>query len=498
MEDKNLKVSFITRDTRDTDETAFKNKKQMMEILDDNAILEENTEVNFKTICQYAPGFYFNSIPLMFNRMNPYLLNMISLIFIAFYGNATYTAAFGLGNAIFMFFWQTFTQVNGETQGINCSKAYGAGDYKLMRLHFYRGFALNILVTLLSAALYTNIHYVLIPAGFQLEMVMLAKSMVTFMIPALFIQTINEMLRNYLMSQKVTKPFIWINLAAFAFFPIGGYFIIYKTGWGVAGFGLFKFIVETISMVGLIILQKKYGHPESLHRESMKAIFSKAECMQYLRDFGKILAGWYASYFGLEINTVLCGLTKDTVTMACWVSFMNVFAIIWTIGAGLAITTRTNCGINVGANKPLTAKKYAKMGFVLGFIYSIVGALIIIFCRRGLAAMFTEVPAVLDELSFTLMLLGFLCILLGTGATISTIFRTIDRSGLYSIIMLINQVAVNTTLAIIFLFYMDLKAAGVAYAFLTSWGVTFFITVWYPFRKFDWKTLYKKRESLTA
>lgn len=448
--------------------------------------------MNFKEILKYAPSFYLNSIPLMFNRMNPYLLNMVSLIFIAFYGNATYTAAFGLGNAIFMFFWQTFTQVNGETQGINCSKAFGAGDYKLMRLHFYRGFALNIVVTILSAILYANIDFILIHAGFQPEMTELAKSMVVCMIPALFIQTVNEMLRNYLMSQKITKPFVWINLAAFAFFPVGGYFIIYKSGWGIAGFGLFKFIVESISMVGLFVLMRKYGHEESVRRESMKEIFAKAPCVQYMKDFGKILMGWYASYFGLEINTVLCGLTKDTVTMACWVSYMNVFAIIWTIGAGLAITARTTCGYNVGANKPLTAKKYAKMAFILGYVYSIVGAITIILCRNQMAEMFTEVPEVLKYLNYQMLLIGCLAFFVGTGPTISTVFRVIDKAGLYSVVMLFNQVALNTTLAILFLFQLDLKAAGVGYAFLCSWGLTFFITVWYPFRKFDWKSLYKK------
>jgi Na+-driven multidrug efflux pump len=276
-----LKVSFITRDTRDTEEVSSSfapiSKKQQMEIEDTDSKTQEDTEVSWVALKAYAPKFFFESIPFMFNRMNPYLLNMISLVFVAFYGSATLTAGFGLGNAIFMFFWQTFTQVNGETQGIGCSKAFGAGDFKQMRLGFYRGLAWNYLVTVTSAVLYFYIDRLLLAAGFEAEMTKQAHAMVVSLIPALFLQTINEMIRNYLMSQKVAKPFVWINLISFSFFPFGGYYIIYASGWGIAGFGLFKFIVETLNCIGLCWAMKRYGHEESLKRESIREVFNAAD-----------------------------------------------------------------------------------------------------------------------------------------------------------------------------------------------------------------------------
>jgi len=427
----------------------------------------------------------------MFNRMNPYLLNMISLVFVAFYGSATLTAGFGLGNAIFMFFWQTFTQVNGETQGIGCSKAYGAGDWKNMRLGFYRGIIWNYVVTILSAIMYFYIDRILLAAGFEAEMTKQAHYMIVSIIPALFIQTINEMLRNYLMSQKVSKPFVWINLVSFSFFPIGGYYIIFYSGWGIAGFGLFKFIVETINFIGICIVMKKFGHPESLKREAFKDILNKKDMIQYMKDFGKILAGWYASYFGLEINTILCGVLADTITMACWVSYLNVFAIVWTIGAGLAISTRTACGIAIGENNYLLARKYGLMGLALAFIYAVVlGTLIMIF-NKQIAEMFTEVPEVLEPLKWQIMLMGICTFFAGTGATGATIFRVIGKSGLYSYMMILNQVIISTTISALGLFYWDLKAAGVGYAFIVSWVSTFIITLIYM-TKIDWEVVGQK------
>lgn len=178
----NLKVSFIDKDTRDTEETTLtctnlKNAQMEISNEDSKKSLEDPT-FNLAALKAYAPRFYLESIPFMFNRMNPYLLNMISLVFVAFYGSATLTAGFGLGNAIFMFFWQTFTQVNGETQGITCSKSFGAGNWQEMRQGFYRGLIWNYLVTITSAILYFYIDRILVAAGFEPEMTKEAHSMV--------------------------------------------------------------------------------------------------------------------------------------------------------------------------------------------------------------------------------------------------------------------------------------------------------------------------------
>lgn len=235
---------------------------------------------------------------------------------------------------------------------------------------------------------------------------------------------------------------------------------------------------------------KKYGHPESLRREPFKLILEKGATIQYMKDFGKILMGWYASYFGLEINTILIGLMKDTVAMACYVSYMNTFAIMWTVGSGLAITTRTQCGLSIGANKPMQCRKMAYQGLILGCFYGVFGGTAVILLKNQLAHVFTEVDALLPSLEYQILLAGSLCFLIGSGPTGSTIFRVIDKAGFYSIIMIINQVFLSTTLSCLFLFYFKLGAAGVGYAFLAAWGSTFIITVYF-IATFDWKSLKK-------
>ena len=43
----------------------------------------ENRDINPKDLLKYASTFYIRAIPLIFNRINPILLHMISLYYIS-------------------------------------------------------------------------------------------------------------------------------------------------------------------------------------------------------------------------------------------------------------------------------------------------------------------------------------------------------------------------------------------------------------------------------
>jgi hypothetical protein len=59
------------------------------------------------------------------------------------------------------------TQVNGETQGIICIKAFACGDFKRMRITFYRSIILNYIMTLCAFLIYAKMDFLLISIGFE-------------------------------------------------------------------------------------------------------------------------------------------------------------------------------------------------------------------------------------------------------------------------------------------------------------------------------------------
>ena len=109
---------------------------------------------------------------------------------------------------------------------------------------------------------------------------------------------------------------------------------------GIAGFGIFKLIVESINFIGIAILYKTHAHPETLKKESLKDIYGTG-FGAYCCSFFKILLGWYADYLGFECNTILLGLLQDNAIMAAWVGFMNLAGIMYVIGSGMAMCMRT-------------------------------------------------------------------------------------------------------------------------------------------------------------
>jgi len=190
-----LRDSIMTKTTEDTMANFNMStvKDNYIKLVDD---VEEDHTFSFKDTLKFSPGFYSKSIPLIFNRICPLALNMVSMYFISFYENPALTAGFGMGHSLFMFFFMMFTLTSCEAAGISTSKAFGAGDFKTMRLHFYRGLGFNGIITIFSILMYCKIDTILIAIGLEETMSRNAHSMIISMIPAIFIQSINEMAKN--------------------------------------------------------------------------------------------------------------------------------------------------------------------------------------------------------------------------------------------------------------------------------------------------------------
>lgn len=133
-------------------------------------------------------------------------------------------------------------------------------------------------------------------------------------------------------------------------------------------------------------------------------------------DYLVIFIGWYTTYIGIEILSIMIGMTQDVAFMAAWASVLNVFNIFWIFGTGMANVVRTDVSSKVGEFQIAMAKKFAIMGLILGYILSIsIGVLVIVF-HRPMSRIFSKVTDVLDDL-YTLMWLMGMCIMFTGGLT---------------------------------------------------------------------------------
>lgn len=328
---------------------------------------------------------------------------------------------------------------------------------------------------------------ILIGIGLDADMSRNAHSMILSMIPAIFLQSVNEMSKNLLIAQGIYKPFVYINLVVFAFFPIGGYYLIWKSGLGIMGFGIFKFMVESINFIGIALLYKYKAHKESLRRESLKEVLGNG-FGRYTKNFFKILLGWYADYLGFETNTIFLGLIKNNHIMAAWVSIMNICGIGYVLGSGMAMYMRTITSTLIGQEKMLEAKKFGKMCWVLNFLYCVVHAILLITCASGVSNVYTNIDDVKIYLIPMIRLAGVVQIFCGMGATCATLLRVVGKACILSVINAVDQILIWDSISALGLYVWGMGPNVVMWGFICGYCLTIVIGTTVAF-KFNWNRI---------
>jgi Na+-driven multidrug efflux pump len=183
---------------------------------------KRTTSIDLKSYLSYLPNYFSRGIPLAFNMMMGFGLNLAALHFISYYSDARLSAGFGLGNLLYTLFFQAILLINNETMGIFCTHEFGQGNWKGFRLMGYRGLTFNLMVACGNSVLFLVSDKALILAGFEQTLAETACQMAVSMIPALFVTALTNALQTYLVSQKITHPMLYLNLGLFAsFVPLG-------------------------------------------------------------------------------------------------------------------------------------------------------------------------------------------------------------------------------------------------------------------------------------
>ena len=176
---------------------------------------------------------------------------------------------------------------------------------------------------------------------------------------------------------------------------------------------------------------------------------------------------------------------------------MNIYSIIFSIGLGLANTTRTKTGIALGEGKKIEARKFALTGLIYAIMFSISLSvshsfikkkIFLIVFRNKVAAFYTPVNETFEVLNFMQLFESFNCIFSATNATISTILRIIGKSFQYSFIMIFDQILIWDGLSILFLFVFSLGGAYVMQSSSIAISITATLTQCIIIR-FDWNTI---------
>ena len=303
------------------------------------------------------------------------------LLCVCQYANITgYAVAFGLATAV-------------DTL---CSQAYGAGSMMLIGLIVQRAACIMVLT---SAPIFVVWYYcadLLILLKQDPAISAEAGQYVWRLAPSLIPYLLFELLKKYLIAQRIMKPMIFILLVTSLCHVLLVYLFIYPLGMGFLGAPSATATAQCIMLaLGIFVIHHRGYHKQTWPSLSMD-----------------IFRGWFAILrFGLPGMLMLClewwsfelcALAAGwlgAIQLDSFVVLLQVQSFIFMIPLGLSVAISTVTGNRLGAGQPRLAKQGASVAVCIGLVSQSMVAVVLVLARKQVGRLFSDDDAVVDTVS---------------------------------------------------------------------------------------------------
>ena len=447
----------------------------------------ENLNIKLSDISNYFSIYMIKGFPLALNKLSIMSVGQVSQFFIGWYQDPIQSGGFGVGNIVFMVFFNFVLSVLSEAFGIFLTEKYGSKDWKGLREVFLRGIGIFFVFVVVNLFWLSNIKPVQIFLNFELKIVEVVSSYMIVMIPSLVPIALNSILQAYQISQKITQPMIFLNFICFVQMLPLSYIYIWGLGLKLHGFAILRFTIETVYSIGAIIICKKYMDKRAYEfNETFKEVFNWEELKNQIKLVWPILYGSYASFLAIECTTIVVGSTHNIELLASWTINFNVMITPYIYCMGTAQITRTDVVISIQKNKPIEAKKYAYLGQIIVFIISSIMGLVVFVFSKEISRIFTSVPGVLEYLYYMVPISALIVIPNNMFATFGTILRVLKKSRLLAQIYLLSMFPLMVGGSFIIQYYTNYNKGCIIWTYFFARLIMCCLSLWL-IKSLDWK-----------
>ena len=338
-----------------------------------------------------------NSLTISFGYFSGLIVLLANLAFIGRHSNATVLAAVGLGNV-----WINFVGINivfGLNYGFEtiASRVWGGGNHYKMGQYLKKTMIMNLMTMVLCFFMLVYTKEILVLMGQDEEISVLCYKYVIAMFPGSFCLAFYDLLLMFLTSQNIFRPAMYIQIVTTIFHIIFCYLFVDVFQWSILGIAYAMNITQALNLV-LILLYLKFLWPEKKTFDwgpklcSRKIVYS--EWSKFLSIVVPISLTVILEYSSYEINSVIAGLLKSSVTLAAHVSLTNTGSVIYCIPEGFSTAITTFVGNAVGENKKHKAQKFALLGNISGFFVLLLVIFLLVLFQGYWPSYFSEDEAV--------------------------------------------------------------------------------------------------------
>lgn len=461
------------------------NSNESHSILQTTSIIDDNKPISKQLLKVILSELFFEIIPdsltISFGYFSGLIVLLANLAFIGRSSSAEILAAVGLGNV-----WINFVGINivfGLNYGFEtlASRVWGEGKHHIMGIYLKKTFIIHLMTMTCCFVMLVYTKEILILMGQDEEISRLTYKYAINMFPGSLFLAFYDLLLMFLNAQNNFKPAMYIQIFTTIVHFIFCYIFVDILGLSILGIAYAMNITQGLNLFLMLIYIKSFW-PERKDFDWGPSIFSNIIIYSNWRKFLSIVVPIsmsiileYASY---EINSVIAGLLKSSVTLAAHVALANTGSVIYCIPEGFSTAITTFVGNAVGENKKYKAQKFAVLGNISGFLVLLIIMFLLIITKGYWPGYFSENEEVANKIRDLLELFAIMNILDTLQMNLSAVLKALGKQNLVLLIYFICLYLIANPCSYFFGITLKRDLEGIWYGIILG---NFCMVVWFFF-----------------
>lgn len=389
----------------------------------DYQLLESNHSTaitSFRTFFDFASL----SFPLVLSQLCICLPDIICYVILGSQGNKEAVTTYGLNWTFYNMFCFSCVVSIAEVAGANCSKAFGAGNFQKMAAFFYKSLVVAALVTGIFWIFTRFAEPILLFINIEPAIATRTAHLIQFAFWQNFLIGMNILLQAFVVSQDIMTPLYFLNLINILLILFFSKLFILDMKMQEFGVVWAKLIQEGVMFVFLVILIGTKANKQTIMVPSMRMVRNGLKA--FLRKNFFSFLGIYGEFLAFEANTILVAHLYSLSDMTAWITFANIFTILYSITIGFGNAFRTRIGQMIGEGEIKRARLKSIAYFVYAMVFGATVGVEMYYFATPIAQLFINNPEVVPKIANCLRLLSFASISLFSLNSFFVLFRVLN------------------------------------------------------------------------
>ena len=334
-----------------------------------SSLLEDTpSEIN-ESVLRCAGRIAWESIPNILNLITISVVSSINILYISHNTdpNLSGVAVGGLGTATTWISLTASLVFIGLNTGFSAitAQAFGSKNYELVGLYLHRAIILRVIIFFFSFFLLLFSEQILTTIGIPAQSTAYAGTYCRYAIPGVFMLSLSETLKSYIISQSIFRPLFYFQLIGTLTHWGCCHVFVHVLRMGIIGAAYAFDLSQTVILILTIVYLLKWNPNKESFFGFRKESFSKL-WWQFSKE-AQIAIFMYVEWIAYELILILTGLLGE-MEMQSFIVFLNITSFLYMPGAGIGITLSTYVGNAMGEGSILNVKKYMKSAALLWVI----------------------------------------------------------------------------------------------------------------------------------